>query len=194
MHTLRDKHHTQNVSLHFCMTIKTVLFVIIILIVLMSFFFNVPQEIMNFSVVMALLVTELAQFLQYRQRIKSTRLIKFKSYNWLGGWVTIVFAVYWFSTDLYEVWNLVAIAGVIIYGVLKSLQNLNLRYELNEEGLRNISTNKLIATVDITAVKFDERRLTIHTTKYQNELILKSEKLLSPSWDKLTNELSSIVQ
>ncbi len=166
----------------------------LILIVTLSFSFNVPNEIMNFSLATVLLISEIIQFLKYKQRTKNKKPIVFNTYNWLGGWVMVGFAVYWFSDELFNAWNVIAIAGVITFGVLESLQNYKLLYELNKEGFRNLSSNILIPASDITGVDFDENQLAIHTTKYQNDLILKSSNLKSPTWDELTSELSNLVR
>ncbi|WP_421764941.1 hypothetical protein [Ekhidna sp.] len=158
----------------------------------LSYVLDWPNELMNFSLSIILLASELFNFIKYQNQIKTANLIKLKSNDWLGGWVTIAFVVYWFSDEPMNVWNIAAIVGVIIYGILDSIQNFRAHYLINEEGIRDMYGKQLIEASDITTTEFNSEQIAIHTTKYTNDLIIQSSKLESPSWDELTSELSKL--
>jgi len=174
------------------MTHRLFALILIVLTVVLSFSLDWPNELMNFSLALILLISELFNFIKYQNKIKESNLIKLKSNNWLGGWVMVAFAVYWFSDEPMNIWNIVAIVGVIIYGILESIQNFRTHYLVNEEGIRNLYDNKLIAASDITGTDFNDDQIAIHTKKYQNELIIQSSKVESPNWDELTSQLSKL--
>ena len=88
--------------------------------------------------------------------------------------------------------NIIAIACVLVYGVLESLQNYRTHFLIDENGIRNLYSNKLIKASTITGIEFNEERITIHTTKFQNDLVIEVSSLESPDWEEVKNEISML--
>lgn len=172
------------------MTHRLYSLILIGLTVVLSFSLDWSNEIMNFSLAYILLISEILNFSKNLRKSRSSKLLVLKTNNWIGGLIIIAFLIYMFSDESMNSWNIAAIVGIALYGILEFIQNFRVRYEISEEGIKNLNDNKIIQATQITGIDFNNEQIAIHTKKYQNELIIRSSNVEFPDWNQLTLELS----
>lgn len=112
--------------------------------------------------------------------------------RWYNAWIypaMWIFIFYDESLDLITVLTLIIITA---YGVLETVRLYYNYYVLTDEGILDLDSRKLIAASDITEVENTSNSLAIHTTKYRNDLELKTDNVISPSWDELVERISKL--
>jgi hypothetical protein len=72
------------------------------------------------------------------------------------------------------------------------MKNRFVSYRVGEEGITNLLTGEVLEFSTITAVKIDADEITIDTTKYQNDLVIKADILHSPTWIELVTIFSNL--
>lgn len=155
---------------------------------------NLSNECFNHLFATALLLRELYLIVRMKRSIASGFIFQVKSNKWLLGVVISGLLIYSFSDDQMNIFNALAIVEVFITGVLFVVRNRKDVYVLQGKGIRNLSNGKYLRASKITSVKFDDDQIVFDTTEYQNDLVIPSTKLVSPSWNELTSKLSMLDQ
>lgn len=157
-----------------------------------SYAFDFSNGLVNFCLASGLFAFEVAEFIKFRILLKSPSIFQIWSTEWIYGIGVTFLLIYSFSDDSMSGWNISAIIEVAIFGGLYLLRNRRQVYRVEEAGIRNLCNQKLLDSSTITGIKFDDKTLVIDTTRYRNELVIKSDVLYSPTWDELTSELSKL--
>ena len=152
------------------------------------------NEIINFSLALILVSSETFNFFNHLKKVGSKDFVKVKSDDWFSGLILVAFMIYWFADEPMNFWNLSAIIGVIIYGILVALRDYRSGYLITGEGILNLKDNKLLSKSDIKSIDFKSEEINIHSSRYKNDLTIRSSKLISPNWDELTLKLSKLTR
>ncbi len=171
---------------------RIILVIIILTAVGFTIAFDFPNELVNLFLATSILAQESYEYYKYYKLSNSKTLFRFASYEWLGALGVSGFMLYWFSDEPMNIWNIIAIIEVLILTGIYIIRNWTLNYVIEEEGIRNLSDGKLIETNTITRIKINEEQLAIDTTKFQNDLRVKSSNLKTPSWAELTEEFAKL--
>lgn len=175
------------------MTQDRIILVIIILTAIgFSIAFDLPNELVNLLLASSILIQESYEYYKFHKLSNSKTLFRFANYEWLGALGVSGFILYWFSDEPMNILNIIAITEVFIFTGIYIIRNWTLNYIIEEEGIRNLSDGKLIELNTITRIKINEEQLAIDTTKFQNDLIVKSSNLKTPSWAELTEEFAKL--
>ena len=157
-----------------------------------SYALEFPKELVNFFLATGLLAYELYETFKLRQLNIRTTTFQLSSNEWLGGLGMTGFIIYYFSDETMNIWNISAIVEVGFFGAFYAVRNRTLTYSIENGGIRNLFNGKLLDSSTITNIKFNDEQLAIDTTKYQNDLVIKSANLKSPGWKELTYELTEL--
>lgn len=163
----------------------------IVLAIVINFVFDLSTELFNFLLTTIMLVSEVIELWKFRQISRINNTIQVKTYKWFGGLAISGFIISFFANASMSAWNILAIIGMILFAILYILRNLNLTFSIEEKGIRNLNNGDFISANAIANIKINNRQLTIDTASYQNELVIASSNLKSPSWNELTLLLRS---
>jgi hypothetical protein len=173
---------------------RAIILILLALAFVASYALELPNELVNFFLATGLLAFELYETFKLRQLNATTTTFQLSSNEWLGGLGMTGFIIYYFSDEPMNVWNICAIAEAVIFGVFYAVRNRTLTYSIEDIGIRNLFDGKLLDSSTITNIQFNDEQLAIDTTKYQNDLVIKSSNLRSPNWNELTSELTKLTR
>jgi len=171
---------------------RTIILILLALAFVVSYVLESPNELVNFVLATGLLVFELYETFKLRQLNVTTTTFQLSSNEWLGGLGLTGFIIYYFSDEPMNIWNISAIVEVMVFGAFYAVRNRTLTYSIEDGGIRNLFNGKFLNSSTITNIRFNDDQLAIDTTKYQNDLVIKSSSLRSPNWNKLTTELTNL--
>ncbi len=142
---------------------------------------------------LVILVFGYFHFRIYKRKMRNKSVIKTRSFKWM------VFPLLYISA--FSVFDLSHISfGYVVGGFLLTvfiaLNTLLYRYNylvISSEGVWDIdSDDKLIDSRQVTQVNINEHEIAIDTTRYKNDLIIKSRNLKHPSWSELIKEFKEL--
>ena len=172
---------------------RIIILTLIITALVTSYAFGFSNELVNFCLASGLLAFEAVEFIKLRMVVlNSPSIFQIWSTEWIYGTGVTFFLIYSFSDDPMNGWNISAIIEIVIFGALYLLRNRRQVYLIEEAGIRNLCNHKLLDSSIITGIKFDDKTLVIDTTRYSNDIVIRSDVLYSPTWDELTSELSKL--
>lgn len=168
---------------------RIIIFTLVIAALIASYAFDFSKDLVNFCLASGLLALEVVEFIKFRMILNSRSIFQIWSTEWIYGIGVTLFLIYSFSDEPMSDWNISATLEIGIFGVLYLVRNRRQVYRIEEGGIRNLCNQRLLDSSTITGIKFDDKILVIDTTKYQNDLVIKSDVLYSPTWDELTSEV-----
>jgi hypothetical protein len=172
---------------------RTIGMIILVIVVVSIWVFDLPQEYMGFFGAMTfLLVMGIPDYLRLRKDLQNENVIKAKSMRWYNAWIYPAVLIYLFYDGSLDLITISTLVMLVIYGIFETIRLYHNHYAISDQGIMDLNSRKLIASSDITKVETTNERLAIHTTKYQNDLEFKSANLVSPPWDELVERIMSL--
>ena len=106
----------------------------------------------------------------------------------LGFWPLLLFV-----DDHWDMWNILAVAMVLFAVGLELINNYPVKYSIDENGIIRLNGNKKeYKAVYITQVEILERKVSVHTTKYKNDLVITHENFEGPDWNTFTQRIQQL--
>ena len=112
--------------------------------------------------------------------------------KWL--WLTLMplIVVYQILQDGINNWTITSILFIILAYISTFIVSFQGVYLIQKDALCCVNDNKKIYKETIIEIDINSNSITIHTTKFRNELIIEKSKLIHPSWLQLESKFEEL--
>ena len=168
---------------------KNALISVIILIILLvvPYKYDIPVYYSFFGLGIVYLISELIYVRAFNKRIAVPNVYVLNSHVWIGSLLSTGCFIYFASLEPHNFWTIAAMILLALGGLSKMNRERKAYYKATEDGVWNLHTqDHFIKPDQITGIRISQEEIAVDTTKYINDLQVKSKQLKSPSWDELT--------
>jgi len=172
------------------------LLVMLLLLMWVSIKLNLEGDIYAFIFVNFMLAMTVGEYFFYRKKRKEDKenLIKLKNNRLLKNLILpfILMVILSFrQSSILEVIYLIELMLLVFSSVIIVSKS---SYKLDQKGFYDVEKEQLISFDNIVGIEQKIDTICIHTTDYQNQLIIKKSKLLQPGWDELKDRIFELAE
>ena len=155
--------------------------------------FDVPERYSYFGLGIVYLISELIYDRLFKKRITGEHIFILKSNVWIEPLIITTSLIYFFSIQPLNVWTITAMILLAHGGLSRMNRERKAYYQVTSDGVWNLHTQEQFIKPDrITGIRISQEEIAIDTTKYINDLQVKSKQLKSPRWEELAQRFMEL--
>lgn len=143
--------------------------------------------------VIFLFVMSIPDYLRLQKELRSMNVIKVKAMRWYNAWIYPAMWIFLFFDSSLDIYTIVTLVMIAAYGVLETIRLYHNYYVVSNQGVMSLDDHRYIVKVsEVMGIETTENGIAIHTVKFKNHLELKSADVISPGWDEVLKQISTM--